>query len=209
MCWKLEHSFWIVSEKNGHICWRNVVFWLAHVQIKSAGACKTPASMYGLLCIHKTSDLRLSFRMFDMLQTFLLKSFRKKKKKNIIFLFTTNQIPRAFEQSIPRCIENLPILPFLSFRKWRLGDKDDIGMIRLEGSLQPFNILFPVCRIRDTFIGMQCTDIHLEPFSRVWTKPLCSPPTNMDRWRKQNAEDRFYPLLLFQHIFIGAKFTVQ
>lgn len=107
MCWKLEHSFWIVSEKNGHICWRNVVFWLAHVQIKSAGACKTPASMYGLLCIHKTSDLRLSFRMFDMLQTFLLKSFRKKKKKTSYFCSLPTKflepLSKVFHHALKTC----------------------------------------------------------------------------------------------------------
>lgn len=69
---------------------------------------------------------------------------------------------------------------FLFFTKYSLGDKDDIRMNRLEGSLPSLYNLFSVCRFTGTFMSRQSIGIHFEPFIRGRTEPLYSPPTNTD-----------------------------
>lgn len=142
--------------------------------------------MDGVLWSHKTSNLRLSFTVLDVLQTFLLNCFGR-TYQHLCSLPT--EIPRTFEQSILPCIEDLPILLFLSCRKYSLGVKDDIGMNRLEGILLSLYNLFSVCRITGMFIGRQGTGIRFEPCIRGRTEPLCLHPTNTGGWRGQNAED--------------------
>lgn len=131
-------------------------------------------SMGGILLTHKTWNPRLSFRVLDVLQTFLLNYFGRTHQH---FSSLLTKMPQTFEEIIPLCIEDLPILLFLSCRKYILGDKYDIVMNRLEGSLLSLYNLFSVCRITGTFIGRQCTGIHFEPFIRVRIEALCSPPT--------------------------------
>lgn len=98
-------------------------------------------------------------------------------------------MPQTFEQIIPLCIEDLPILLFLSCRKYILGDKYDIVMNRLEGSLLSLYSLFSVCRITGTFVARQSTGIHFEQFIRVRIGPLSSPRTKALWQRRQNGED--------------------
>lgn len=141
--------------------------------------CKT-VTMDGVLWTHKTSNLMLSFRVLDVLQTFLLNWFGRTHQH---FYSLPTKIPRSFEQSISSCIEDLPILPFFFFlfcRKYSLGDKDDIRMNRLEGSLPSLYNLFSVCRFTGTFMSRQSIGIHFELFIRGRTEPLYSPPTNTD-----------------------------
>lgn len=87
------------------------------------------------------------------------------------------KMPQNFEQIIPLCIEDLPILLFLSCRKYILEDKYDIVMNRLEANLLSLYNLFSVCRITGMFVGRQCTGICFEPFITVRIEPLCLPPT--------------------------------
>lgn len=143
-------------------------------------------SMGGVLWTHKTSNLRLSFRVLDVLQTFLLNCFGRTYQQ---LCSLPTKIPRTFEQSIPPCIEDLPILPFLSCRKHSLGDNNEISMNRLEDILLSLYNLFSVCIITGTFTDRQCIGVHFEPCIRGRTEPLCSHPTNTDGWRRQNVEE--------------------
>lgn len=92
------------------------------------------------------------------------------------FCSLPTKMPQTFEKIIPLCIEDLPIPLFLSCRKYILGDKYDIVMNRLEGSLLSLYNLFSFCRIIGMFVGRQCPGIHFEPFIGVGIEPLCSPP---------------------------------
>lgn len=131
-------------------------------------------SIDGILWTYKTWNLRLSFSVLDVLQTFLLNYFGRTHQH---FCSLPTKMPQTFEQIIPLCIEDLPILLFLSCRKYILGDKYDVVMNRLEGSLLSLYSLFSVCRITGTFVARQCTGIHFEQFIRVRIGPLSSPRT--------------------------------
>lgn len=93
MTWKSE-GFWILSEKDRETFGKNVVLWLHHVHVKSTGFCKTSLSMNRVLWTHKTSNLRLSFRVLDMLQTFLLSCFGRTHQH----FCSLTKIPRPSEQ---------------------------------------------------------------------------------------------------------------
>lgn len=89
------------------------------------------------------------------------------------FCSLPTKMPQTFEQIIPLCIEDLPILLFLSCRKCISEDKYDTVMNRLEGSLLSLYSLFSVCRITGMFVGWQHTGIPFEPWIRVRIEPLC------------------------------------